>query len=85
MKEKILMICKEICCDEISEDTQLITSGLFDSYMVMELIDGLENEFKITLIPEEIMNLDNFSCVNYIADFVDRKLKAKLVVNKVSI
>lgn len=73
MKERILMICKEISCEDILEDTQLITSGLFDSYMVMELIDSLEKEYEIKFYSEEIMNLDNFSCVNCIFKIVSKK------------
>ncbi len=73
MKEKILMICKEISCEEIFENTQLIASGMFDSYMVMELINSLEKEYKIRFDSEEIMSLDNFSCVNSIVKIVRKK------------
>lgn len=73
MKEKIIEICRELCCKEISGDEELIASGLLDSFKIMELICSLEEGFHIVFLPEEIMNLDNFETVNRMAEIVSRK------------
>lgn len=73
MKEKIIKICNEICCDEILEDTPLITSGILDSFKVMQLIAELESEFQMKLSTDEITNLENFFSVNRIMKLVYRK------------
>lgn len=73
MKEKILEMCRDLCCKELSVDEELIKSGLLDSFKLMELICSLEEEFHISFFPEEISNLDNFFCVNKIDNFIARK------------
>lgn len=73
MKKRILEICKEICCQEISEDEQLLAEGLLDSYRIMELASELEMEFQIILTPEDFMELENFSCVKNIIRLVTEK------------
>lgn len=73
MREKILKICKDLCCKEVAADEQLIITGLLDSYKIMELICSLEGEFQIVFQPEEISELDNFSCVDRIVDIVNHK------------
>lgn len=73
MKERVMELCKDLCCKEISEEEQLILSGLLDSYKIMELICSLEEEFHITFTPEEISNLDYFSCVKHIVELIKIK------------
>jgi acyl carrier protein len=75
MKEKILEICRELCCKEVAEDEQLIASGLLDSFKIMELVCSLEEEFHITFLPEEISELDHFSSVNQMVELVREKTK----------
>ena len=75
MKEKILEICRDLCCKELSEDEELIQSGLLDSFKLMELICSLEEEFDITFFPEEISKLDNFFFVNKIDNFIAMKIQ----------
>lgn len=75
MEEKIRQICNELCCKEIPEDENLIASGLLDSFKIMELICSLEEEFHITFLPEEMQDLDNFSCLKCIWDIVKQKTK----------
>lgn len=75
MKNKILEICSELCCRELSPDEELIATDILDSFKIMELICSLEEEFDITFLPEEIMDMDHFSCVNRMAAIVDRKVK----------
>lgn len=77
MKEKILEICSELCYRELSEGEELITTGILDSFKLMELVCSLEEEFNITFSPEEIMELDHFSNVNHMVDMIDRKQNEK--------
>lgn len=74
MKKKIIEICEALCCKELALDEQLILTGVMDSFKIMELICALEEEFQITFLPEEITELDNFSCINQIVDIVDKKI-----------
>lgn len=75
MKEKILNICEALCYRELAPDEQLILTGILDSFKIMELICALEEEFQITFMPDEITELDNFSCINRMVDIVGRKLE----------
>lgn len=73
LKDRILEICNDVCHKELSVDEQLIITGLLDSFKIMELICSLEEEFHIEFLPEEISELDNFSCVNHIINIVVKK------------
>lgn len=77
MKEKILKICCELCNKELSDEEELIATGILDSFKIMELIASLEEEFNIMFSPEEIMELDHFSSVNRMAEIVIRKRNEK--------
>lgn len=72
MKEKVLKICEEICCTEISMKDSLITTGLVDSYRILEIVNCLEEEFNVVFSPKDITNLANFSCVEAIADCIQK-------------
>lgn len=74
MEEKILSICRKICCREITDEEELILSGILDSFKIMELICELEGLFGITFVPDEIMDMDNFSTVHNMAELVRQKL-----------
>lgn len=73
MQEKMIEICQELCCKEVAADEELIVSGLLDSFKIMELICTLEEQFHIVFLPEEIMNLDNFSTINRMTEIVSLK------------
>lgn len=73
MQEKMIEICQELCCKEVATDEELIVSGLLDSFKIMELICTLEEQFHIVFLPEEIMNLDNFSTINRMTEIVSLK------------
>lgn len=77
MKERILAICSELCCRELSVEEELIETGILDSFKLMELICSLEEKFNIVFSAEEIMELDHFSNVSCIADMVSRKKNGK--------
>lgn len=74
MRERILDICKSICSEDISEDTDLIESGLIDSYTLLAIIDTLEQEFHIEFMPEEIIEFSNFSCIDKMVDICRKKV-----------
>lgn len=74
MKERIRNICEELCCKDLFLDEELIETGLLDSFKLMELICSLEAEFQVVFQPEEISNLDNFSCVNSINAVINNKI-----------
>lgn len=73
MREKIWKICETICCREITADEPLIITKILDSFKLMELICSLEEEFHIQFSPEEIMELDHFSCVDHMFNLVSSK------------
>lgn len=75
MQEKILEICRNLCCKEITADEQLLATGLLYSFKIMELICTLEEEFSIVFESEEITNMENFYSVNNIIELVKRKIK----------
>lgn len=73
MRGEIAGLCRELCCQEVSAEEELIMSGLLDSFKIMELISSLEEKFHIVFNPEEIMDLDHFSTINHIAEIVSMK------------
>ena len=75
MEERILEICEDLCCKELSTDEQLIITGLLDSFKIMDLICSLEEAFSITFLPEEIMEINYFSNVNNIIGLVKNKVE----------
>jgi acyl carrier protein len=75
VKGRILKICGELCCKEISMEEELIATGLFDSFKLMELICTLEEEFDIIFLPEEITELDHFSCVDHMVELLSKKVR----------
>ena len=72
-KQKVLEICEELCGRPISPTEELITTGMLNSFKIMELISVLEKEFQIIFLPEEIADLDNLSCIDNILSFIMKK------------
>lgn len=54
---------------DIDEDTPLYSSGLADSFDMVDMIAFIESETQLRLSPEDI-SLDNFDSVNRILRFV---------------
>ncbi|MBS2533105.1 acyl carrier protein [Catenulispora sp. NF23] len=54
------------------DDTPLITGGLLDSLVVVQLIDHLQQSFDIAVADEDL-ELSNFDSVNAIVGLVARK------------
>ena len=60
---------------ELNEDTVLFSSGILDSFMMVELIAFLEDELTTKIRVTEI-NLDNFDTIGRILAFADSKARA---------
>lgn len=58
--------------DELSDDANLIETGVIDSLGVLNLISALENDHGIRVAPED-MDIENFSTVARIAAFIDAR------------
>lgn len=79
MEKRIREICEELCCKDLQPDEQLISTKLLNSFKIMELICELEEEFHIIFEPDEITNLDHFSCIAQIVTVVEKKLAGEEV------
>lgn len=76
-KEKIrIFIVKNILNesdrDNISDDLDMIASGLLDSLAIVQLIRFMESTFAIT-ISEADVDPVNFSCLNALSRFISKK------------
>lgn len=67
LKDIILNIVPEI--EDIDYTDNLIDSGILDSFMVMELIDILEEKFQAEFPPESIIP-ENFESINSIYEMI---------------
>ena len=57
----------------IGDQDPLVRGGILDSTGIYELIMFIEEEFKFTIAPEEMIP-DNFDTLELIDAFIDRKL-----------
>ena len=57
---------------DFDDATDLITSGLVNSLLAMQLVLYLEEEYKI-VVNNDDLNIRNFNSIRNIADFVMRK------------
>lgn len=57
----------------IRSDEQLIESGVIDSLGVLDIVEYMEREFKITVSDEELVP-ENFRTIDHLAVFVRKKL-----------
>lgn len=57
---------------EFSDDDNIFRKGFVDSLFAVQLLDYLEQEFKINISSEDL-NIDNFYSVNKIISFVEEK------------
>lgn len=62
-----------VSADEINDDSALVEDLHLDSIQMIELITGLENEFDI-ILEDEDLDLEFFSTVNSLSDFVKSKM-----------
>jgi acyl carrier protein len=57
----------------IGDQDSLIRGGIIDSTGIHELIFFLEEEFKLSIVPDEMVPA-NFDSIQTVSDFVSRKL-----------
>ena len=57
--------------EELNDDTELVASGIIDSFGIVRAIDEIEKEFKIT-IPSEELSPQNFCSRAAISNFISR-------------
>ena len=60
----------------IEDDENIFESGFVDSSFAMQLVAFVEEEFKITITDDDL-DLANFSTINRIVQFVERKRVAE--------
>lgn len=70
LHKKIMETIKEVCGEDISPDTDLISDGLLDSYALITILAGLE-EFGIEIDPAE-EGIESFSTPQKIIDTAEK-------------
>jgi len=61
---------------QLDEKTPLIGSGIsLDSVAVLEILVGLEKEFRIEMNPDELLQAQALRTVGTLAAFIDSKLE----------
>ena len=58
----------------INNETLVFKEGFFDSMGFVRLVSYLENEFKIRISDDDLVE-SNFESINAISDFVSKKVK----------
>lgn len=61
--------------NDLTDSTQLFTTGLLDSIASLNLVGFLEEEYGVKIEPHEIV-ADNLDTLQLIADFVEQKKAA---------
>ncbi len=56
----------------LNGDDNLLTSGLIDSLAIMRLVNFIEAEFDVEVMPEDV-TIENFQTVNVIANYVQQR------------
>ena len=55
--------------EELNDETELVASGIIDSFGIVRVIDEIEKEFKIK-IPNEGLIPQNFCSISAISNFI---------------
>lgn len=58
---------------QLKNDTPLFEKGIIDSTGVLELFSFIEENYKVTILDDELLQ-DNFSSINAIEKFLQNKL-----------
>ena len=67
---KVLILTKEGIKEDLNSDS-MIADGVLDSLDIMNIIEALENEFKIEINPEDVLS-ENFESVDRMVVLVQR-------------
>ncbi|MGY1456426.1 acyl carrier protein [Streptomyces sp. SS8] len=62
---------------DIAHDEPLISSGMFDSMVAVQLIDMIQREYGVE-VGDEDLDIANFDTLDGIQHFVERKLGTRL-------
>lgn len=73
----IRLLAERIHIEAPSADTDLMGAGLLDSLSLVELMTGLEEQFDIRISFDEI-EIDNFSSVTRIVEYVNLRLASRI-------
>ncbi len=65
--------------DKLSYETNLLEKGIIDSTGILELVCFVEETFNFSVQDDEIIP-ENFSSLNKLNDYVDRKLSKNSVL-----
>lgn len=60
----------------VKDNESLFERGVMDSFGILEFVSFIEKRFKISFNPSEI-TLDNFNCVNKVAQLIEKKAKSR--------
>ena len=70
-KEKVMKLLTELIPSVDFTCDRLVCDGMLDSIMLIDVISGLDDEFKIEISLEEI-TAENFNNIDAIAALVDK-------------
>lgn len=70
-KEKVMKLLTELIPSVDFTCDRLVCDGMLDSLMLIDVISGLDDEFKIEISLEEI-TAENFNNIDAIAALVDK-------------
>jgi len=73
----IQLLAERVHIEAPSVETDLMGAGLLDSLSLVELMTGLEEQFDIRISFDEI-EIDNFSSVARIVEYVNMRLASKI-------
>lgn len=74
MREQILAILNEVGDESFENSTNFIEDGLIDSYQMVEIVDGIEEEFDIEISGRDIIP-DNFVSLEAIEAMISKYLE----------
>lgn len=72
LEEVVCELLKKQCGEYVSNDRELLASGLLGSYQLFELICTLEETFNIQFQQEDLKEVSHFSSVNAIIDMIKK-------------
>ena len=70
-KEKVVNVLQTVNSDIKNDDTDLLASGLLDSFDIVNLVSQLEEAFTVEIEPTDIVP-ENFRTVAAIAALMER-------------
>lgn len=73
MKETIQNIIQELVLKKLGEDDALISSGLIDSVIIIELILEIEQKLGISVALDEVTE-QNFDSINKLHQYLSHKV-----------